>query len=645
MRGESILPRWIPDEERKTELAGKYFPVMASGKGFFAQHLLPYIEPLWMITDKVRTPTGPPQSSTLSLNLTLTLDQHDVIEKHTQWGLELVERYVKFVKERTDIEQNYAKQLRQDVCVCVCVCVNVSVCVCCIYTVPRTTSCSVENIKEHPQCGLEPAVQEACLLTNLFSSGRVLCKKYSRRGSKEDQETKFTSQQGFQEVVNELNDYAAHREQLADNMSLSICVELTKYLHDIKQERKSLLADVKKVQQNLENSYKQLEMTKKRFEKEWKEAEKANQQAERVDQDPSSTKVDVDKNEENNKLKVKGSKAKLNAHLRTHTADECKNEYAAQLQKYNKEQNQYYRKEIPTIFNKLQEVDEKRIRKLAEGYGLFADTERKILPFITICLDKVTMASSNTKEKQDSLTLIEQHKSGLAPPADVEFEDYSQGIKPASVESPYNNSKGRIKYLFKKNKPPPVEDFSHLPSDQRRKRLQEKIEEVRKDLQKEVDKSEGLRRMKDVYEKNSQLGDPTSLDPQINQISHNISKLKGELQRYETWLGEAGGAATHTNNQASLYLTVIESRPSPTEPDDNLYECEFDEDFDDDEDNVPIAQCLALYDFDGASDGAVAMRVGEKLSMIKQDQGDGWVCVRTATGTEGYVPASYIKII
>jgi len=42
----------------------------------------------------------------------LSQDQCDIIEKHTQSGLELVEKYVKFVKERTEIEQNYAKQLR-----------------------------------------------------------------------------------------------------------------------------------------------------------------------------------------------------------------------------------------------------------------------------------------------------------------------------------------------------------------------------------------------------------------------------------------------------------------------------------------------------------------------------------------------------
>lgn len=39
-------------------------------------------------------------------------DQFDNLEKHTQWGIEYVEKYTKFVKERSEIEINYAKQIR-----------------------------------------------------------------------------------------------------------------------------------------------------------------------------------------------------------------------------------------------------------------------------------------------------------------------------------------------------------------------------------------------------------------------------------------------------------------------------------------------------------------------------------------------------
>lgn len=44
-------------------------------------------------------------------------------------------------------------------------------------------------------------------------------------------------------------------------------------------------------------------------------------------------------------------KARHHAHNRMHTAEESRNDYAAQLQKYNKEQNFFYYTETPQIFN------------------------------------------------------------------------------------------------------------------------------------------------------------------------------------------------------------------------------------------------------------------------------------------------------
>lgn len=50
-------------------------------------------------------------------------------------------------------------------------------------------------------------------------------------------------------------------------------------------------------------------------------------------------------------LLVLALKAKHHAHNRMHTAEESRNDYAAQLQKYNKEQNYFYYTETPQIFN------------------------------------------------------------------------------------------------------------------------------------------------------------------------------------------------------------------------------------------------------------------------------------------------------
>ncbi|XP_036408847.1 cdc42-interacting protein 4 homolog isoform X2 [Megalops cyprinoides] len=518
-------------------------------------------------------------------------DQYDVIDKHTQSGLDLVEKYVKFVKERTEIEQNYGKQLRN------------------------------------------------------------LTKKYSpKRGSKEEQECRFSSQQAFLDVLNEVNDYAGQREVIAENMIMTICLELTKYLQELKQERKTYLSEAKKAQQSLESSYKQLDNSKKRFEREWREAEKAAQYAEKTDQDINATKADVEK-------------AKLQAHMRAHMAEECKNDYAAQLQKYNQEQNHFYFTDMPQILNKLQGLDERRVRKLAEGYVAFAETEKRVVPIIGKCLEGVAKAGSSVNEKNDSLALIEQHKSGFERPGDLEFEDYSQGINRASSDSSLGTPKGPLDLLgknrnklwpfSKKSKPPVTEDFAHLPPEQRRKRLQQKIDDISKELQKEVDQSEALVKMKDVYEKNPQMGDPSSLEPQISQTAHNMERLRAELQKYEAWLTEAGGRGDtihysphsfNNNGEPDKYSPdgahSDEGNPDPSQA---IY-AEFDDDFEEEEVVSPIGECTALYNFQGASEGTIPMQEGEVFAVVEEDKGDGWTRVRRANGDEGYIPTSYVKI-
>ncbi|XP_029945696.1 cdc42-interacting protein 4 homolog isoform X2 [Salarias fasciatus] len=527
-------------------------------------------------------------------------DQYDVIEKHTQSGLELVEKYVKFVKERTEIEQNYAKQLRN------------------------------------------------------------LSKKYNqKRSNKDEPECRLSSYQSFLDILNEMNDYAGQRELIAENLMMNICIDLTKYLQELKQERKAYLMEAKRAQQNLESTYKQLDSSKKRFEREWREAERATQYAEKTDQDINATKADVEK-------------AKQQAHMRAHVADECKNDYAAQLQKYNKEQSHFYFNEMPLVFNKLQDLDERRVRKLAHGYILFSDTEKHVMPIIGKCLEGITKAGTNVNEKNDSMVIIEQNKSGFERPGDVEFEDYSQGINRTSSDSSLGTPKGPMDllgknkgknfWLFSKRSkrftperimPTVTEDFAHLPPEQRRKRLQQKLEEIYKDLQKETDQSEALGKMKDVYEKNPQMGDPASLASQINQTSQNIERLRGELNKYETWLAEAGGRGetlrykphTFNNNGAHDIHSPdgAHSDESTPDPSQAIY-AEFDDDFEDEELTAPIGNCTAMYNFPGASEGTISMQEGEVLAVVEEDKGDGWTRVRRNNGDEGYIPTSYVTI-
>ncbi|KAM8746295.1 formin-binding protein 1-like isoform 1-T1 [Acanthopagrus schlegelii] len=545
-------------------------------------------------------------------------DQFDNLDKHTQWGIDFLERYAKFVKERLDIEQNYAKQLRN------------------------------------------------------------LVKKYCPKRSK-DEEPRFTSCLSFYSILNELNDYAGQREVVAEEMAHKVYGELMRYSQDLKAERKHHLQEGRKAQQYLDHCWKQMDNSKRKFERECKEAEKSQINFDRLDNDINATKSEVEK-------------AKAQLYLRTHMADESKNEYAAQLQNFNAEQWKHFNNAIPHIFKNLQDMDERRTVKLGETYRSFAEAERRVIPIVSKCLEGMVSAAKAVDERRDASIVVESFKSGFDPPGDFPFEDFSQNLSrtgsdgtisgtpkgereregaPGPRPDPKHMSRTKNKlWLFgKKPKAPSLEDFSHLPPEQRRKRLQLRIDELSKELQKEMDQRDALNKMKDVYEKNPQMGDPSSLQPKISETICNMEKLRSEIHKNETWLSEVEGKqssrgdrrhsadnhhhtpqgrespeGSYTDDTSQEHHTP-HRRPGPPQPGNpNPDPHEFDDEFDDDDPLPVIGHCKALYSFDGQNEGTLVMAEDEVLYIIEEDKGDGWTRARKQGGEEGYVPTSYVEI-
>uniref|UniRef100_A0A8P4KN68 Transducer of Cdc42-dependent actin assembly protein 1 n=1 Tax=Dicentrarchus labrax TaxID=13489 RepID=A0A8P4KN68_DICLA len=586
-------------------------------------------------------------------------DQFDNLDKHTQWGIDFLERYAKFVKERLDIEQNYAKLLRN------------------------------------------------------------LVKKYCPKRSK-DEEPRFTSCLSFYSILNELNDFAGQREVVAEEMSQKVYGELMRYSQDLKSERKHHLQEGRKAQQYLDHCWKQMDNSKRKFERECKEAEKSQINYDRLDNDINATKSEVEK-------------AKSQFYLRTHMADESKNEYAAQLQNFNAEQWKHFNNAIPHIFKNLQDMDERRTVKLGETYRSFAEAERRVIPIVSKCLEGMVSAAKAVDERRDSAIVVESFKSGFEPPGDFPFEDFSQNLSRTGSDGtisntpkgerdsapgprsdpkhPMSRTKNKLWLFGKKPKspsssppPPPssssrprstsnifpssrfstdlvshylseikttvpripqnlrglrrgapsLEDFSHLPPEQRRKRLQQRIDELSKELQKEMDQRDALNKMKDVYEKNPQMGDPISLQPKISETICNMEKLRSEIHKNETWLSEVEGKQSSRGDRrhsADNHHHTPQGRESPegsytddTSQEHHTPHRRFDDEFDDDDPLPVIGHCKALYSFDGQNEGTLVMAEDEVLYIIEEDKGDGWTRARKQSGEEGYVPTSYVEI-
>ncbi|XP_077691709.1 formin-binding protein 1 isoform X9 [Eretmochelys imbricata] len=599
-----------------------------------------------------------PNSTRLNYLFVSLQDQFENLEKHTQWGIDVLEKYIKFVKERTEIEISYAKQLRN------------------------------------------------------------LSKKYQpKKNSKEEEEYKYTSCKAFLATLNEMNDYAGQHEVVSENMTSQITAELTRFVQELKQERKSHFHDGRKAQQNIETFWKQLEASKRRFERDCKEADRAQQYFEKMDADINVTKADVEK-------------ARQQAQTRHQMAEDSKGEYSSILQKFNHEQREHYHTHIPNIFQKIQEMEERRIVRIGECMKTYAEVDRQVIPIIGKCLDGITKAAESIDQKNDSQLVIEAFKSGFEPPGDIDFEDFTQPMKRTVSESSLSNSrwdgksepkpgsksKGKLWPFIKKNKPPPPppasaspsavpngpqspkqqkeplshrfnefmtskpkihcfrslkrggggpEDFSNLPPEQRRKKLQQKVDELNKDIQKEMDQRDALTKMKDVYIKNPQMGDAASVDHKLAELGQNMEKLRLEAQKFEGWLAEVEGRlpvrTEQTRRQSGMYDTqntsavnnCAQDRESPdgsyTEDQSQESEMkvpvtEFDDEFDDEEPLPTIGTCKALYTFEGQNEGTISVTEGEMLYVIEEDKGDGWTRIRRNEDEEGYVPTSYVEV-
>uniref|UniRef100_A0A8C2BTY1 Formin-binding protein 1-like n=1 Tax=Cyprinus carpio TaxID=7962 RepID=A0A8C2BTY1_CYPCA len=560
-----------------------------------------------------RVSARPPEQSSPLLSWH-TKDQFENLDKHSQWGIDFLERYAKFVKERLEIEQTYAKQLRS------------------------------------------------------------LVKKYCPKRPKDD-EPRFTSCLSFYSILNELNDYAGQREVVAEEMGHKVYGELMRYSQDLKAERKHHLQEGRKAQQYLDQCWKHMDNSKKKFERECKEAEKSQLIYERLDNDINATKSEVEKAKSQLYLRqhmAEESKNEYAAQLQNFNSEQWKHFNVAIPQIFKNLQDMDERRTVKLgeMYRSFAEVERRVIpiiSKCLEGMVTAAKNvnERRDsgivvesfksgfeppgdFPFEDFSQNIQRTGSDGTigtpkteGGKPDPKHAVGRTKNKLwlfgkkpkippsiPPPSLPSFPSgHFQSPKfstdrIANHLSEMRNAKTKIpSFRTVKRGAPTLEDLSHLPPEQRRKKLQQRIDELNKELQKEMDQRDALNKMKDVYEKNPQMGDPGSLQPKISETICNMEKLRSEIHKNE------------------LPLNIKEHR-SPPQPDPH----EFDDEFDDDDPLPAIGHCKALYSFDGSNEGTLVMKENEVLYVIEEDKGDGWTRVRKQGGEEGYVPTSYVEI-
>ncbi|XP_068149849.1 formin-binding protein 1-like isoform X12 [Drosophila tropicalis] len=556
-----------------------------------------------------------------------------------------------------------------------------------------------ENLSNHTNKGID-ALDKLCNLlrdraaieTEYAGKLRRLVKNYQPK-KKEEEDNEFTSTQAIRNVLKEVGDLAGQREVVSETLLLQTIQGMTLLSKQLREDRKRCLAEGGNLQQNLTTQLSSLDRAKRNYEKAYRDSEKAVDNYKKADMDLNLSRAEVERYKTIMTSKIQQS-------------DDAKNEYANQLQKTNNLQQQHFTILLPAVFNRLQELDEKRTRGIREFIIGAADVESSVAPIIARCMEGMVKAGESINEKEDSFKVIERYQSGFTPPTDIPFEDLSKLDPDAVQDSTYSNStshlltvKGTISAnkikkrvgifsLFGSTK----EDFSDLPPNQRRKKLQAKIAELQQKIAQETNARDGLMKMKIVYEANSSLGNPMTVEGQLNESEHKLEKLKIDLKKYQGYLDKANQlqtannspqanrnqlqnghrASRHSNGSADDHHDDGDDQPddagslsSSASPESGLgtshtslpgsgqgsanenaigedayYETEV-------ETLQPLGTCRALYPFEATSEGSIPMNEGEELQVIEIDQGDGWTRVRRANNSngwdEGFVPTSYIE--
>ncbi|XP_076455456.1 formin-binding protein 1-like isoform X2 [Babylonia areolata] len=533
-------------------------------------------------------------------------DQYENVGGHTQKGIDFCEKFTNFLRERSAVEQEYAKSLKR--------------------------------------------------LVRSFQPKK-----------KEEDEYQFTWARGFVDMVKEIHDLAGQHEVIAENLQGTVSRDLHNLVSELKQERKKHLQEGAKLQEQLRQNAQALERSKKQYEKAFKDSEKAMDNYRKADADINLSRAEVEKN-------------RIVMTQKAQSCEECKNEYASVLQQFNTSQQEHFYTLMPQVFQQIQDMEERRIHKIQECIQQCSEIEKNVIPIINTCIEGMAKASASINSAQDSRLVIDRYKSGFTIPQDIAFEDLS--VTGGNIENHNNTSKsqslpntvkaatvtgkakkrGGIFGLFGSSKiigllvDDQKEDFSDLPPNQRRRKLQQKIDVIKKEMAKEQAEREGMLKLKDVYANNPALGDPNMLDKKVEENAQKLDAIRQELHKFEGYLADCegkrrnsmSGDSIHSSDSGHQALQV--SAPSTPQQQHNV-PIDGDEDGDEfadteidgDQEFPVIGTCRALYPFEAMNEGSVPMGENEEMQILEEDQGDGWTRVRKSDGVEGFVPSSYVQ--
>ncbi|VDK49502.1 unnamed protein product [Anisakis simplex] len=601
-------------------------------------------------------------------NWTDLWDQIDGVAAHTQKGIEQLERFGTFLKERATIEDEYASKLR------------------------------------------------------------ALAKRSVNKKKEDDDLAKsFTYITSFYAILRELESLAGQHEVVADGLRKDIYPTVMNKCTELRATRKNQLNELHTVQGTLNAAVDNMLKYQKAYMKSFKDAEAAHIKYDKAEKNMDLSRADLEK-AKNNALQRSQlcEDAKQNYAHALQTANQQQHQHYNQLLPHILEKlramDEERISETRSIMLQSIEVETKVMSIMQRCYEDMSNAARLISP---------SSDSANVVEFFRSGYAHPQpypFEDLGAPSSVVNNQDAATSSNETIKRINRNGTTIKVNRkpsmgLFKSTSHQRKDgtDFRSYPPQQRCRRLQNEIEIIEKEIAKNEQSCEGASKLYNVYKDNPKLGNANDVDAELGVYKKKIEKLNQQLNKYKAMLLEAqaelnvpinigceppvrppppsqsristpseasprqSDSITPNNNRKSYSEESISSDGSSALSPHHIHKtpqtasntklespvatttsniacatmppvartmpnasagmvplAEKNEVYE--ECDMPaLGTCTALYKFEGGSEGTMAMNEGDEMVLIERDEGDGWTRVRNiSSNIEGFVPTSYL---
>lgn len=573
-------------------------------------------------------------------------DKYEDLCSHTNDGIDFLEKSVaEFIKERGRVEKLHAKNLR-------------------------------DLVKKFMPKGVgNPVTRKSTQgLTNNGANDTLSGPASIAMRAEADEE--YTHLLAYKEMLLEVGFQAGQHEILADAFSEEIAKKIKESAKEMTAKRKSNMKQSKKIHDELQSAFRSMTASKDKFRRAYDDQVRAVDAYNKADAEGNISRNDLHKLKDSMESKIQ-------------FCDSMKQNYASQLVKTNDIRTSYYYDKLPSVINKLQEMEKNRIELIKTGILGCITKEREVSPIIQKCQGSIQSAMEEINPNKDTDIVIEKYKSGDVPPADFNSAFGEMSDPRSMLDNDPIAQTGAT-------------SFNYYP---RKKELERQMATTQNELSKSHKELNSLHQMKQTYQNQPKFGDSkkfqkdiqraeigtkqledrmTSLKAEHAQVEHQLRNLKERYNPRPPMDTHRGSFSRQTPSQYSDGGSQASSSDVSSNPYDIPNPPPFLDHGDDDYGHIPppppppmpgqdissmstrsdspsvspapsstdvMGRCRALYDYDNANmeESQIPMQMGEEFFLIEGDC-DGWTRVRRATanpqyGDEGFVPSTWIEMI